>query len=71
MDEALPVWVRMRALRRDSYRCQRRVSKYELCLRRTSFVVCVDPEGFANRTSMIDAVDFYVTDCGTHESFTA
>lgn len=43
---------RLRALRRDSYRCQRRTGRRP-CLKRTGFVVVL-------------ASGDYLTDCGSH-----
>lgn len=44
---------RLRALRRDTYRCQRRIGRRP-CLRRTAQVGLVDGQ--------------YLTDCGRHDS---
>lgn len=44
---------RMRALRRDSYRCQYRSPSGRPCLRPTGHVVYTDPDGAAHADNLI------------------
>ena len=43
----IPAVERMRALRRDSYRCQHRDARGRPCLRPTAHAVYTDPDGQA------------------------
>jgi hypothetical protein len=43
--EAIPAIERMRALRRDSYRCQHRAPRGRPCLKPTAHVDYIDPRG--------------------------